>query len=206
MWRIVFVCAYGLTINTFFYLLIVLDIDLFSINSVVLYLSAYIFLIPTLWGFLFVGAKIDTFRLSKKLMKNKVVLVTHRGTRKSIREKLYRNTIPAHDVYLKTRIQKLFGKWFMRKMDHKAPAVWVHLGTPLKVPESLLGLTNKDKYNFALTFELPVKDLDFPTGFIKRLFVGYQCVIEKDIIIPRDLVLYSKGCNGQWVVVEKTDL
>lgn len=206
MWRIIFLCAYCLTIYTFFYLLIVLDIDLHSLNSVVVYLSAYIFLLPVLWGFLFVGAKVDTYRLSKKLKKNEMVLITHRGTRKSITEKLYKNTIPAHDVFLKTGIQKSFGKWFMRKMDHKSPAVWVHLGKPSKVPELLLGLNSKDKYNFALTFELPMKDLDFPSGFIKRLFAGYQCVIEKDITIPRDSVLYSKGCNGQWVEVKKTDL
>jgi hypothetical protein len=147
--------------------------------------------------FLNVGALIDNTSLKIKLRKTSLVTVTHRGTPDSIKRKQQDNKLPANDVYAASCFQKFLGKRILRLIDHNKPVVWVHFGKPQDVSERKLGLTRKHGYVSAITFEVPVDDVIFPNGFIKRLYGKYQCVIESDVVIPSNYVVY-KNENGEW--------
>ncbi|MBC7010438.1 hypothetical protein BIZ38_18495 [Pseudoalteromonas sp. BZK2] len=144
------------------------------------------------------GSDRDNIELKEHLKLNSKVIVSHKGSTKSIDAIINNKILFPHDVKKDGPIQYLLPKKFLRKIDHDKDAIWVFLDTPKDTFDFLQGVLNPFKWNKAITFEVPAKMIEIPKGVTKKAFGKHQLVITRPVTLSGDEKVYIKK-NFKWV-------
>lgn len=116
----------------------------------------------------------------------RTVVVTHRGTLKSIKSKWISRSLQANYPIPNNKMTRF--------IDHSRMAVWVSLGRPTWINAIFSGMVF-ERNEACIIFKIPRSKIRRPNGLKGWMFwwTGAQRVVEEDITIPEDAELWIKG-------------
>ncbi|MBY6846731.1 hypothetical protein HYI19_18225 [Clostridium botulinum] len=124
-------------------------------------------------------------------MKNKKIIVTHRGTKESISKKQKEMILRANYPIPNNQITRF--------CEDRNKVVWVSSGKPNFWNKLWSGMVGK-KDEACIIFKIDKSRVRKPKGILKRMYATWffgkaQMVIDGDVIIPKDATFIYKNIS-----------